>query len=114
MKKELQALKSNHTWVFTALPPSKKAIGCLIGVDSIRIYRVFCMYFCNLNARFTPIFLKITLIPHLLMFCRNIKKRKQRKGLKKRKQKLCSKALLCRGKEVHQGEYILHRGEGMT
>ena len=43
----------------------------LIGVDLISIYRVFCMYFCNLNARFTPIFIKIKLIPHLLMFCRN-------------------------------------------
>ena len=45
----------------------------LIGVDLISIYRVFCMYFCNLNARFTPIFLNITLILNLLMFCRNRK-----------------------------------------
>ena len=33
-------------------------------------YSVFSMCLCNLNARFTPIFQKITLIPHLLMFRR--------------------------------------------
>ena len=43
----------------------------LIGVDLVSICSVFYKYFCNLNARFTAIFLKITLIPHLLMFCKN-------------------------------------------
>ena len=48
-------------------------VGLLIGVDLVSICSVFYMYFCNLNARFTPIFLKITLITHFLMFCRNRK-----------------------------------------
>ena len=46
-------------------------------MNLISIYGVFCMYFCNLNARFTSIFLKITSIPHLLMFCRTRRKIKQ-------------------------------------
>ena len=41
----------------------------VIGVNLISIYSMFCMYFCNLNAIFTPVFLKITLIPHFLKFC---------------------------------------------
>ena len=50
----------------------------MIGVNHTRIYSVFfCVYICNLNARFTPIFVKITLIFHLLMFCRIIRKIKQ-------------------------------------
>nr|KYP54527.1 hypothetical protein KK1_000717 [Cajanus cajan]KYP54534.1 hypothetical protein KK1_000725 [Cajanus cajan]KYP54536.1 hypothetical protein KK1_000727 [Cajanus cajan]KYP54540.1 hypothetical protein KK1_000731 [Cajanus cajan] len=28
MNSELQALKSNHTWTLTELPPTKTAIGC--------------------------------------------------------------------------------------
>ena len=44
------------------------------------IYSVFFMCLCNLKARFTPVFLKITLIPHLLMFCRIRKKIKQNDG----------------------------------
>ena len=35
----------------------------LIGVNDTSIYSVFSMCLCNLNGRFTPIFLKITLIP---------------------------------------------------
>ena len=50
------------------LPCEQAAYGYLIGVDLISIYRVLCMYFCNLNARFTTIFLKISLIPHFLNF----------------------------------------------
>ena len=42
----------------------------LIGVNHTSIYSVFFMCLCNLNARFTPVFLKITLIPNSLMFCR--------------------------------------------
>ena len=51
----------------------KNGVG-LICVHFISIYSLFYMYFCNLNARFTPIFLKITLIPNLLMFCRTRRK----------------------------------------
>ena len=72
----------------------------MIGMDRISIYRVFCMYFCNLNARFKPIFLKIALFPHLLMFCRNIKYNKQRKGQKEEESRTCLEALLRRGKET--------------
>ena len=42
-------------------------------VDLVSICSVFYMYFCNLYVRFTPIFLKITLVHHLVMFCRNRK-----------------------------------------
>ena len=59
---------------------------------------------CNLNARFTPIFLKITLIPHFLMFCRIKRKIKQGKGKNLRRKNLLFKALVCRGEEARQGE----------
>ena len=67
----------------------------MIGVNLISIYSLFCMYFCNLNARFTPIFLKITLIPHLLMFCRTRRKIKQNEERNQVKRKLlsCSRLL---------------------
>ena len=42
----------------------------LIGVNHSNIYSVLFMWLCNLNARFTLIFLKITLILNLLMFCK--------------------------------------------
>ena len=50
----------------------------------------------NLNARFTPIFLKITLIPHLLMFCRIRRKIKQsdERNQVKKKLLICSKLLI--------------------
>ena len=59
------------------------------------IYRVFFMCLCNLNARFTPIFVKITLIPHLLMFYRIREKIKQsdRRNQVKRKLLICSNLL---------------------
>ena len=44
-----------------------------------------CVYI-NLNSRFTPIFLKIKVIPHLLMFCRIKRKIKQGKGKKGKKE----------------------------
>ena len=62
---------------FSLDPMEEKQV---IGVDLISIYRVFCMYFCNLNTRFTPIFLKISLIPYFLMFCRIRRKIKQSDG----------------------------------
>ena len=46
------------------------------------------MYFCNLNARFAPIFLKITLIPHLLMFCWNRKNQAKKREKRARKKNL--------------------------
>ena len=72
----------------------------MIGVNHTSIYMVFFMYLCNLNARFTPIFIKITLIPHLLMFCKHWKKIKQRnrKNLSK-KNHLLSEALVRLGEE---------------
>ena len=51
------------------------------------------MYFCNLNAIFTPVFLKITLIPHLLMFWRIRRKIKQSDGRNQVKRKLMSCSL---------------------
>ena len=68
------------------------------------IYSVFSKCLCNLNARFTPIFLKITLIHHFMMFCRIKRKIKQGKGKKLRRKNLVFKALVCRGKKVRQGE----------
>ena len=52
----------------------------LISVNHTSIYSVFSRCLCNLNARCTPKFLKITLIPHLLIFCRIKRKIKQGKG----------------------------------
>ena len=49
-------------------------------MNHTRIYSVFSMCLGNLNARFIPIFLKITLIPHFLMFCRIRRKIKQSDG----------------------------------
>ena len=51
--------------------------GLVLGVNHTNIYNVFFMCLCNLNDRFTPILVKITLIPHLLMFCRIRRKIKQ-------------------------------------
>ena len=48
------------------------------------------MCLCNLNARFTSIFLKITLIPHLLMFCRIRRRIKQSEGRNQVKRKWLS------------------------
>ena len=73
-------------------------------MNHISIYSVFSKYLCNLNARFTSIFLNITPIPHLLMFCRIKRKIKQGKGKKLRRKNLLFEALVCRGKEVCQGE----------
>ena len=72
--------------------------GWLIGVNHTSIYSLFSKCLCNLNARFTPIFLKITLIPHVLMFCKIKRKIKQGKGKKLRRKNLLFEAL------VHQGE----------
>ena len=76
----------------------------LIGVNHTSIYSVFSMCFCNLNARFTPIFLKITLINHLLMFYKIKRKIKQGNGKKLRRKNLLFEALVRRGEEVRQGE----------
>ena len=76
----------------------------MIGVNHTSIYSVFSKCLCNLNARFTPIFLNITLIPHLLMFCRIKRKIEQGKGKKLRRKNLLFEALVRRGKEVRQGE----------
>ena len=46
------------------------------------------MCLCNLNARFTPIFIKITLIPHLLIFCKIRRKIKKSDGRNQVKRKL--------------------------
>ena len=59
----------------------------LICVNHTSIYSVFSKCLCNLNARFTHIFLKITLIPHLFMFCRIKRKIKQGKRKKLRRTK---------------------------
>ena len=50
--------------------PTGLFIEYLIGVNRINIYSVFLMCLCNLNARFTSLFVNITLIPHLFEFCR--------------------------------------------
>ena len=63
----------------------------MIGVNHTSIYSVLFMWLCNLNARFTPIFLKITLIPHLLMFCRIKREIKQGNGRKLRRRTCYSK-----------------------
>ena len=70
----------------------------VIGVNLTSIFNVFSMCLCNLNVIFTPIFLKNTLIPHLLMFCKIKGKIKQGKGKKLRRKNLLFEAL------VHQGK----------
>ena len=75
-----------------------------MGVNHTSIYSVFCMYLCNLNARFTHIFLKITLIPHLLMFCWIKRKIKQGNGKKLRRNNLLFEALVLQGEGVCQGK----------
>ena len=57
----------------------------MIGVDFVSICSVFYMYFCNLNARFTPIFLNIILIPHLLIFAGIESKVSKEEGKKSKK-----------------------------
>ena len=76
----------------------------LIGVNHTCIYIVFSRYLCNLNVRFTPIFLKITLIPHFLMFCRIKRKIKHRKGKKLRRKNLLFEALVRISEDVRQSE----------
>ena len=61
------------------------SLGVMIGVNHTNIDSVFSRCLCNLNARFTPIFLKITLITHFLMFCRIKRKMKQGKDKKIRR-----------------------------
>ena len=70
------------------------------------IYSVFSMCLCNLNARFRPIFLNITLIPHLFMFYRIKRKIKKGKGKKLRRKNMLFEALITlrRGEEVRQGK----------
>ena len=86
----------------------------MIGVNLISIYSVFCMYFCNLNARFTPVFLKITLIPHLLMFCRTRTKIKHSDGRNQVKMKLlsCSRLLIVVKPKKAKMKPRVHRSEG--
>ena len=104
------------------------------------IYSMFSRCLCSLNARFTPIFLKIALIPHLLMFCR-IKRKIEQGKIKKHKRKnwlfICfakakrtfrcsetqaskrrgleftsaNEALIKRHQWVHLSKAHLHRGE---
>ena len=64
---------------------------------------------CNLNARFIPIFVNITLIFHLLMFCRIRRKIKQSDGKNQVKRKLlvCSNLLVA----VHHYEGVLRHNE---
>ena len=71
----------------------------MIGVNHTSIYNVFSMCLYNLNARFTHIFLKITLIPHLLMFYRIKRKIKQGNGKKLRRKNLLFDALVRQGEE---------------
>ena len=75
-----------------------------ISVNHTSIFRVFSRFLCNIKARFTPIFLKITLIPHLLMFCKIRRKIKQGKSKNLRRNNPLFKALVCRGEEVRQGK----------
>ena len=70
------------------------------------------MWLCNLNARFTPIFLKITQIPHLLMFCRIKREIKQGKGRKQRIRTCCSKHWFAEAKcdaLKSKGPLIIHQ-----
>ena len=57
----------------------------VIGVNHTSIYSVFSLFLCNLNARFTPIFLKITLIPICLCFVGIESKASKEEGKKSKK-----------------------------
>ena len=45
----------------------------VIGVNRISIYSVFLRCLCNLNVKFSPLCVNITLTPHLCEFCRDLK-----------------------------------------
>ena len=62
-----------------------------MGLNHTSIYNVFFMCLCNLNARFTLIFVKIILIPHLLIFYRIKRKIKQSDG----RNQVTRKLLIC-------------------
>ena len=68
----------------------------MIGVNLITICSMCFMCLCNINVRFTYIFLKIKLILHLLMFCRIRRRIKQSEGNNqvKRKWLSCNSLLL--------------------
>ena len=68
----------------------------MIGVNLITICSMCFMCLCNINVRFTNIFLKIKLILHLLMFCRIRRRIKQSEGNNqvKRKWLSCNSLLL--------------------
>ena len=67
----------------------------MIGVNHTSIYIMFFMCLGNLNARCTPIFVKITLILHLLMFCRIRRKIKQSDGRNQVKRKSVASLRRC-------------------
>ena len=47
-----------------------KATCLVIGVNRVSIFSMIFMCFMKLNARFTPLSLRKTLISHFLIFCR--------------------------------------------
>ena len=92
-------------WVFEpSFPSILLPYYPVIGVNHTGIYNMFSMCLCNLNARFTHIFLNIILIPHLLRFCTIKRQIKQGKGKKLRRKNLLFEALVHRGEEVRQVE----------
>ena len=116
-----------------SFPYNMEVMKQVTNVNHTSIYSVLCMYLFNLNARFTPIFLKITLIPYLLMFCKIKRKIKQGNGKKLRRKNLHfattrrftkvkkpsprqrgppRQRSLRRDEEVRQGEDILRLGKG--
>ena len=78
--------------------------GYLIGVDLASIYILFYMYFCNLNARFTPIFLKITLTPICLCFARIESKASKEEGKKSKKVEPAQKHCFAKAKWFSKGK----------
>ena len=70
----LVALSTTKSEYMAVAEVAKEALwlaGLVIGVNCISIYSMFLRCLCNLNARFTPLCVNITLTPHLCEFCRD-------------------------------------------
>ena len=72
----------------------------MIGVNLVSIFSMIFMCLCNLNARFTPISLKKSLIPHSLVFYKIRRKTKQSDGRNQVEMKFLESYWLASTKDV--------------
>ena len=84
----------------------------VIGVNHTSIYSVFFMCLCNLNARFTPIFLKITLIPICLCFAGMERKSSKEREKSIKGRTCCSMHWFATTRRFAKAKERLRLGEG--